>query len=698
MKYRLITCLTTTVIALALPAGAITSDAGRKLKNAYSEKMESLKEDIEDALPKLNGRAKTDYEAARKAALKANEAIKEAEAQLGKLKQAQGLVGHAKGKWIKDAKKGLQKAEQALKQAKTPDAKSAAKSEIKKWEENLKAGEEALAERQAMLDQALKTQDRDKKALADAQQALADARQDMLEVIEAIDLKDFLASDKLDEALTSYVILKEAGIDKLVQFAEQSDEHAKLLEVLFSNTELRRQMLVADGATDGNYGRAMEILRDIQTTSVESRSGIMQRLAVAIALEHATPRKQRNAVAATDADAFVDPVKRYFAYEKAYYDGLLDPQFKNLTAWDLRMVVDGEEPDEIAAWGREMLRNYRPDHVTTKDYRWRYVALVRTDVRYGSQDNQYDEDELQFFQNILKNGGICGRRAFIGRFILRAFGIPTAARPQRGHGALIHWTPDGWVPCLGAGWGSGWTKTRYDRDEDFLASTQARATGDAYRMVKRAQWVGDVLGERPVYGLNSKHKPDFWYGVSLQIQGDIIENADSMTLDAVGKDIAEANVTKEAIEIAQVTLDEDDRKIRTTDDEVIIIPAAATDQPTSSTGKIIFMESVLGGKQLHYSRNGGSATFEYTVKTRNPGLYELASKLVTPSWQQNLEVTVNDNDPVLLPLPFTVGMWETTEPVRVELKSGRNTLKFTRKSDGQAKGFSIKEFTLTPVE
>ena len=106
---------------------------------------------------------------------------------------------------------------------------------------------------------------------------------------------------------------------------------------------------------------------------------------------------------------------------------------------------------------------------------------MRTDIRYGSQDNKHDEQDLQFFQNILKNGGVCGRRAFYGRFMLRAFGIPTTARPQRGHAALVHWTPDGWVPCLGAGWGSGWTQTRYGKDLDFLANAGAtqRPGGDA---------------------------------------------------------------------------------------------------------------------------------------------------------------------------------------------------------------------------
>ena len=34
------------------------------------------------------------------------------------------------------------------------------------------------------------------------------------------------------------------------------------------------------------------------------------------------------------------------------------------------------------------------------------VKAVKTDVRYGSQYNKFDQPDLQFFQNILKNGGI----------------------------------------------------------------------------------------------------------------------------------------------------------------------------------------------------------------------------------------------------------------------------------------------------
>ena len=301
----------------------------------------------------------------------------------------------------------------------------------------------------------------------------------------------------------------------------------------------------------------------------------------------------------------MDPIKRYLAYEKAFVDGALDPAFKDLTAWDLRFVVDGAEPDETHIWGREMLRNYRPDLATNPDYAWRYVQAVATDVKYGSGDVKYDRPELQNYQNIIMNGGICGRRAFFGRFILRAFGIPTTARPQRGHGALVHWTPKGWVPCLGGGWGAGWTPTRYNSDLDFLASTQARENKEAYLQVKRAEWLGDLVGETPVYGLQAL-APGFWYGVSLYTQRDIIEKAKVEALAAVGTNLGESNATGEKL-ATETGMSDADKQIAVGPDGAITLPAAAYVNPSGNSAEVRTMKSLSGGQQVllpRFAREG----------------------------------------------------------------------------------------------
>jgi formylglycine-generating enzyme required for sulfatase activity len=428
---------------------------------------------------------------------------------------------------------------------------------------------------------------------------------------KAEEISEFLASDALDAKFAEYVVLLEATPQGLAEFAQQGDEQAALVEKLQANADLMKQMLVADGANakresrgDGpaQYCQAMKIYTDIQQTSRKSAAGVLQRLAVAISLEHAVPIEQANSTAQTDAPDTIDPVKRYLHYEKAYLDGELDPAFAHLSTWELRMVVDGDEPDETLAWGREMLRNYRPDHIYNSNYGWRYVSIVGTDVKYGSQDVKYDRPELQKYQNILMNGGVCGRRAFFGRFILRAFGIPTTARPSRGHAALVHWTPEGWVVNLGGAWGAGWTSTRYKKDVDFLATTQARNNPEAYLKVKRAQWVGDVLGEKRTYGENEDGIPEFWNAVALRTQRAIIEQAKAVTLDALGEDLGEANESTVAEKVIASPVTSQDRKIAYGEDGVISIPAAAYSKPVGNTKDVIAMKSFVGGPQIFLPR------------------------------------------------------------------------------------------------
>jgi formylglycine-generating enzyme required for sulfatase activity len=429
-------------------------------------------------------------------------------------------------------------------------------------------------------------------------------------------LDKFLASDALDAKLVKYVVLHEATPRGLAEFAQQGKEQAGLVDKLLANTDLMKQMLFADGASaeregrgigPAQYGPAMKIYTDIQQASQKADAGVLQRLAVAIALEHAVPIKQANPTAQTDAPETVDPVKRYLHYEKAYLDGELDPAFDQLTAWDLRMVVNGDEPDEALAWGREMLRNYRPDHILNTNAGWRYVNIVSTDVKYGSGDVKYDRPELQRYQNILMNGGVCGRRAFFGRFILRAFGIPTTARPSRGHAALAHWTPEGWVVNLGGAWGCGWASGPYNQaggreaDLDFLAITQARANPKAFLKVKRAQWIGDVLGEQRTYG-ESAGDAGFWNGVALKTQRAIIKESKAVTLAALGEDLGEANEPTVAEAVLASPVTPADKQIAYGKDGVISIPAAAYSKPSGNTKDVIAMKSFDGGLQVFLPR------------------------------------------------------------------------------------------------
>jgi len=207
------------------------------------------------------------------------------------------------------------------------------------------------------------------KAYVAAKEALTLAATNALAPAKAMltGLEKFLASDKLDAQLVKCVVLAHATPHGLAEFAQQGNEQEALVEKLLADAGLMKQMVIADGASGGKYGRTMQIYTDIQKASPRAKDGILQRLALGISLAHAAPIAQSNPKAQTDAPAAVDPVKRYQHFEKAFLDGELDPGFKDLTVWEYRNAVNGNEPDWTLAWGREMLRNYRPDEISTSD-------------------------------------------------------------------------------------------------------------------------------------------------------------------------------------------------------------------------------------------------------------------------------------------------------------------------------------------
>jgi hypothetical protein len=510
-----------------------------------------------------------------------------------------------------------------------------------------------------------------------------------IDASQQTELESVLTSDKLDAQLAKFALISQATPRALADFAQQGPEQKSLVDQLLADAALMKQIVVAGGPAGGNYGEALKIYNNIQKASTHAKEGILQRFALGTSLEHAVPVGQRNPVDQTNAPTTVDPVKRYLGYEKAFLAGELDPGFKDLSVWDCRMIGNGDESDEVLAWGREMLRNYYPDHITNPDYRWRYVELVKTDVKYGSKDQKNDSPSLGFYQNILNTGGICGRRAFFGRFMLRCFGIPSLARPQPGHATLVHWTPKGWVICLGASWGNG--KVNGAPDTEFLTLTQARMTGDAYLQVLRAQWIGAALADKDAAASS------FWNGVAGTRQQTIIEKAQASTIAAVGTDIGEANESKEKDIIKNAAVSEADKKITVGTDGVITIPAVACSKPTNSTPKIRFMKSHLGGMQLHYGRLLEPETFEYTFDAPAAGKYAISARVVTVSPDQHLLVAANDApQPADIVAPYTLGKWDKTPPVEIQLVKGSNVLRFSRPEP--VKGMTIKDFTLTPVK
>ncbi len=674
------------------PVVAALTPNGEKLQTKYSDLLKALQTEIASALPKVNEPKRAALNKAREATKAAQETGDTAQKSSGEAKGIEAKIANWKRFWIGGAVKNIAKAEAALKAANADADREAAKKDLAKWQANKEEGEKKIKEAQADLEKAKVSESALGQANQSAQAALSQARTNELNAARALlaEVSPLLSSDTLDAKLVKAAVLAEATPRGLADFAQQDKKNESLVEKLLSDDKLMKEMLVAGGANRGKYGRAMEIYTAIQQASPKAREGIFQRLALAVSLEHAVPVVQANAKDQVNAPATVDPVTRYLHYEKAYLAGELDPAFKDFSTWEYRMVVEDNAPDEILAWGRQMLRTYRPDHVYNPNYGWRYSAAVKTDVRYGSQNVSDDLPSLNEFQNIPKDGGVCGRRAFFGRFILRSFGIPVWGVTQHKHAAVSHWTPKGWVVNLGAGFNYSW----WDKDEaplsgpEFLLEAQAREHAQDYMKVLRAQWVSRILGEQ---AFNERKKVPGGLWSSMAHDQAIVLASSAIELAPLGQELAEANEPQEKQNKEQSPVAASDQRVVAGRDGSITVPAAAHGK---STGPAVPMKSYGGGMQIHC---GGGFKTQYVFEAPQAGKYALTARVATLQEGQKFLFAVNDaKPPVEAAVPYTIGLWQQTRPVEVPLVKGQNVLNVELREG--SRGVTIKEFTLTPVK
>lgn len=180
---------------------------------------------------------------------------------------------------------------------------------------------------------------------------------------------------ELEEALLECTVLVQSTPKGLADFCAQGEANAKLVDDFLSNSDWMKLMMSNGGASNGNYGRAIQIHSDLLEQIHDNSTELRRKLALAIALEHATPINFR-----FQRDQCVDPSARFNHYISAYDKGELDSKFETFTVWELRLVVDCDASEEEMQWGRDYLKAYRPDQVTSTDDRWKYVWTVRTDV------------------------------------------------------------------------------------------------------------------------------------------------------------------------------------------------------------------------------------------------------------------------------------------------------------------------------
>ena len=522
--------------------------------------------------------------------------------------------------------------------------------------------------------------------------AFAEKQIEVLTAARAVmkDIDAFLVGEEALPIMAKFALLSHATPERLAGFAQKGEKEKALIDTLLNDDKLVVQAMTLGGASGGNYGQAMRSYTAIQKASERSHEGFFQVWALAVSLQYTG-----DTYVYPDVPAAESLVKYYLNYLKAYDDGILDPLFSKIggTGWNYRFVFPDSYTLEDIDWMRKVLRNYRPDH-TRLEYRWRYCRIVRTDIPYTSGvDRSGMPADLSNIQKFFLEGGICGPRAFVGQISGYAFGIPSRRAPSPGHGAMAHWTPDGWTTVLGPHF-YFCKHINGMPPMDLLLESQARQDPRGFKQVLMCGWLGKALAEDAPrnYGASG----GFWRSLGFYKRQAIVEDQKIEDIGTTGEELAESNVSSEKEEIEQIEIPEKFRTITVAEDGSITIPVAACRSPKNGE-KILFMESIDGGMQVHYGLPGQRPELlSYTVDIPKAGKYGFTAHVCTVTMDRQFLLRVNRRTLVNVNIPYTKADWMDTEPVELELKEGRNRISFTQYAPN--KGVSIKEFKLKPVK
>ena len=524
--------------------------------------------------------------------------------------------------------------------------------------------------------------------------------------------------------LLQYMILHQLTPELLAQKTIKKPHRFKKIQRSLQNPILMNQFLDAGEPKNGNYPKAVQTYFSLLNRSNKIKAGsssndIFHRLALAVALEFATP------IHIFDTKDEIDPISRYLHYEKAYLDGELDPHFPTLSTWDLRMVVNNDASNDEISWCRNMLRNYRPDHILDRNYHWKYCMVVKTEVRYKVPDWKHYP---KTYKQLISGGGKCGPRAWFGRFVCKSFGIPTWGVRQPGHAAMSHWMPpivvenennnnrnDGWVICLG---GPNWKKSYWDKRSGthFYWETRARRQSpNEFECIKWMSCFARMNGEQCVE--NKKPiglKKDLWTQLKWLKMRQISSNIDqrhgvnetkkrtisSYTSSCKDEDQAVVTIIER---VSNIDIDQA-QSISYLPNGTICIPASCDRSMPKENAIVMKSFHEDGGDQVHLRQN---ATLEYClnipceVKQRKDSAfkYRLSCRIVTVHADTSpLILKLQNGSSYEIEIPYSAGEWTSTESIEISLEEGKNNILCFSRDDERALGLSIKDFTLIRVD
>jgi hypothetical protein len=486
------------------------------------------------------------------------------------------------------------------------------------------------------------------------------------------DLKSLLKQPLLNAALVQRQFIAKAGADTLATFAKADPANKKFLTWLLRNTaamELCLEAATPTGLTareDNSWilpGETLELWKMLFAADPDAKDGIYLKLAIATAL---LPPGKVN-IGAGGAATPADPLVRYNHFKTAYMKKELVPSFAKLTVWDYTKIVSSGASDADLAWGREMIRTFRPDLGATE-----MVVDMTGLVWRRNSPVPYTN-----MKTVLQGGGKCGPRSSFAVFINQACGIPAIGVGQPAHACVAWRGIDG---VWRVGYGKGWAASKLDglTGPAFVEGSLARSQTAVFSQVEHLRWLASSL---------STHTQT---SAVLAIAQKIAQQAPAATVDlnaSLKPEEANADPGEEAAKPGAQAGKKDASTTAQTGpikpvNGVLHVSAGAyikqEGQSMFGGPSIILQDCYTGGKQVYFPQQLSSCWVEYSIDVPAAGKYDLTMKTAAVNDSQFLQVGSDAFNAVsLVRVPMTHGLWATTAPVDVKLVEGVQNIRVT---------------------
>ena len=256
---------------------------------------------------------------------------------------------------------------------------------------------------------------------------------------------------------------------------------------------------------------------------------------------------------------------------------------------------------------------------------------------------------------------------------------------------MTSWSPKGWSVMLGANWQYCWWSHGQKTTQgglDFHLDTLSRELRPQYEQVLRAGWAANARGDAPIdpswstrdnkgYGRGGLWSSLTLYQKKAAVAAASFKNGTSaIPARHVGPSVVP---TKVGALIAKWPVESPPPKITTDSAGTVTIPAGAFASTTSTAIEVMKSFGGNGEQLLHADINPNTSAVVYEITVDEAGTRYLTANHSTWHLDQYLMVAVNAAPKAQnIPIYYTIGYWNESQPVPVVLVKGKNTLTFTR--------------------